>query len=114
MGVHDEAERAKRVSAQLGNFLMASDANMSMTKLKSEAGDDSGDIIKGPKLGNEPVTSKLIKNYSDMVEGGRVYDREGANNKMPLRHVLMITKQIIEEHAPVSYTHLTLPTICSV
>ena len=33
-----------------------------------------------------------------MVAGGRVYDREGANNKMPLRHVLMITKQIIEEH----------------
>ena len=57
------------------------------------------DTIKPPRMGTKNVSSKLIKHYGEMTDGGRAYDKAGSSkNKMSLRHLLKITKQVIEEH----------------
>ena len=57
------------------------------------------DTIKPPRMGTKNVSSKLIKHYGEMTDGGRAYDKEGSSkNKMSLRHLLKITKQAVEEH----------------
>ena len=50
-------------------------------------------------MGHKGVNSKLLKQYGDMTDGGRTYDRAGSTkNKMGLKHLLKITKHIIQEH----------------
>ena len=50
-------------------------------------------------MGHKGVNSKLLKQYGDMTDGGRTYDRAGSSkNKMGLKHLLKITKHIIQEH----------------
>ena len=56
-------------------------------------------MISAPKLGTRGVSSKLMKNYVGMLNGGRVYDHESSyKNKLPLKYILMMTSNVIEEH----------------
>ena len=50
-------------------------------------------------MGHNAVNSKILKNYGDMTDGGRTYDKASSSkNKMSLKHLLKITKHVIQEH----------------
>ena len=85
-------------SGLLTNFLETVNANICTQSAKE--GDFSMviDLVDAPKLGSKGVGSKLLKNYAEMLDGGRVYDREGSpKNKLPLKYILMMTSDVIEE-----------------
>ena len=57
------------------------------------------DTVAAPRMGSRGVTSKLMKHYGEMTDGGRAFDKTGSTkNKMSQKQLLKITKHVIEEH----------------
>ena len=66
--------------------------------------------------GREYKAGEIIKDASGkaIVDLGKIYYKKDGNDKLVLENGEPVKQEIQNEIKPVSYTHLTLPTICSV
>ena len=96
---HDKDPENTDAAELLTSFLETVNANILMQNVKEGDFSMTIDLVDAPKLGTRGVSSKLMKNYVGMLDGGRVYNLEGSHkNRLPLKYILMMTSNVIEEH----------------
>ena len=88
-----------------------------MTTIESAKQAVDANLITPILIGNKPLIEKNAKEINWNISKFELIDEPIENNTAPIAAKLASedkVKIIIKGHIPVSYTHLTLPTICSV
>ena len=83
----------------------------SVDKLNLEIADGEFLVLVGPSGSGKSTALRMLAGLEDTNEGHiRIGDRDVTHVSPKDRDIAMV----FQNYAPVSYTHLTLPTICSV
>ena len=85
---HDKDPGDTDTAKLLTSFLETVNANILMQNAREGDFSMISDLVDAPKLGTRGVSSKLMKDYVGMLDGGRLYDHEGSHkNKLPTLQV---------------------------
>ena len=101
-------EMAKSLGVKKTNGLKKMELIYQIIDTVAAAPNDKNPTIGPIKEKVEPALSKVDKEYKEVNTQGR------GENKNEMQKVDKNDHQQHHRHNPVSYTHLTLPTICSV